>query len=90
MNLSYYLPIQGHSGQVDREKQQQLLLQLVDAGSILELAADTSAVAVAACTELLAAAVGLDVTKQPFEPAELQQCSEIQFCHYFGQIFLCY
>lgn len=74
----HYLPTQGHSGLADREKQklQQLLLQLVDVGSTLELAADTSAVAAAACTELLAAAVGPDVTKQPFEPVELQQCSE--------------
>lgn len=48
----------------------------MDVGSTLELAADTSAVAAAACTELLAAAVGPDVTKQPFEPVELQQCSE--------------
>ncbi|MPC10860.1 hypothetical protein E2C01_003503 [Portunus trituberculatus] len=76
MNELHYLPTQEHSGQADREKQkqQQLLLQLVDAGSTLELAADTSAVVVAACTELLAAAVGPDVTKQLFEPVELQQC----------------
>ena len=57
-------------------KQQQLQLQLVDADSILELAAGTSAVAVAAYKELLGAVVGLDEIRQPFEPVELQQCSE--------------